>query len=166
MFYIRIIHPEAWRNLHFYDSDAISDIATTNHGLSVWAVPDDDTETLEKVKLAVALTRKSNFVDLVIITISDKELSKWNLKLEKTEGQTLYKKMKNSHRDIILKNIFDMLKITYIINQKIKKEIIEEIDIDTAIHLFDKYYESGEIPNDDIKDGKYLKDYKKRHSVN
>lgn len=163
MDYIRVIHPDAWRNMHFYDSDAISDIATTNHGLSVWAVLDDKEETLERVKLAIALTRKSNFIDMVVVKISDKELRKWNLKLENTEGQTLYKKMRNAHRDIILKSVCDMLKITHLINNKIKKEKVEEIDIDTACHLFDKYYEAGEIPDDDLMGGKYLKDYKKRH---
>lgn len=159
-----MIHPEAWRNGHFYDSDALSDIATTAHGLSVWAVPENDIEALERVKLAIALTRKSNFIDLVVVIISDKELKKWNLRLKETEGQTLYKKMKNAHRDIILTNVCDMLKLTHIIKKKIKIEKVEEIDIDTSIRLFDKYYDAGEIPDEDIKDGKYLKDYKKRHS--
>ncbi len=164
MFFIRIIHREAWRKLRFYDSDAISDIGTTNHGLSVWAVPDDDVDTFERVKLAIALTRKTNFIDMEIVKITDKELSKRNLRLVETEGQTLYKKMKTSHRDIILKNVCDMLKVTHLINKKIRKELFEEIDINTAIQLFDKYYEAGEIPDNDIKDGKYLKDYKKRHN--
>lgn len=163
MIYIRIIHPEAWRNSHFYDSDAISDIPTTDHGLSVWAVPDNDSNTLERVKLAIALTRNSYFIDMVIITISDKELYKWNLKLKETKGETLYKKMKDSHRDIILNNVCDMLKLTRIINKKIRRGKVDEIDIDTANQLFDKYYQAGEIPDDDLKGSKYLKDFKKRH---
>ena len=73
MLYARKINDNAWFVGPSLDSDAVSELGTSDHTLSVWQLPDDK-HNLDDIALALALTRDK--VDEMFIVFIDVEIIK------------------------------------------------------------------------------------------
>lgn len=156
MLYIRKVNEIRWRNPHFYDADILSDLATDEHGISVWSANETDEEEIEKAKLAIILAR-DDFKECFFVTITDKELHRIGIKVTDQEGQTRYKKMKDKHKNIMLYTVCDMLKVAYIIKRKISKSEIDYVTVDEEHDIFDKLVKQGELKLEQLESKKYTK---------
>ena len=69
MVYIRKIEEIRWRNPHFYDSDIISDLVTSEHDLSVWCYEDGNEDARNKALLLNLLSIKI-FIEILRLRLS------------------------------------------------------------------------------------------------
>lgn len=137
MQYLRIIDPNRWRNKKFYDSDTIADLATTEHGISVWQV-DDNNSNLEDVLLAMSM-RRSKFEPFYYIVLKDTDIKKMGLSFNKELGETRYIQMKENHRNIELFNLCDLIKMSRYIMRRLKKEEnLNTFELEEQNSLFEK----------------------------
>lgn len=153
MMYLRKINPDAWNDKPSDDADSISDLATTNHELSVWEV--EDMADLNSIALALAMTL-SEPRPFIGILINPDEIQKnydWNLDIISNPGMTMYKSKKDKHKDFILQNVEHMRMMADYIHNIIKNEDLTRVCIFNELFLNDeamKKFESKEITVEDL----------------
>ena len=108
MLYARKINDNAWFVGPSLDSDAVSELGTSDHTLSVWQLPDDK-HNLDDIALALALTRDK--VDQMFIVFIDVEIIKkkynWELQLIPQEGDTHYAAMRDQHTNFKIETFWE-----------------------------------------------------------
>ena len=108
MLYARKINDNAWFVGPSLDSDAVSELGTSEHTLSVWQLSDDK-HNLDDIALALALTRDK--VDEMFIVFLDidfiKSEYKWDMELVPQEGDTHYTAMRNQHTNFKIETFWE-----------------------------------------------------------
>ena len=152
MVYIRSIDELRWRNPHYYDSDIISDISTTDHEISVWSYIECDEDSRNKAILALAM-RRSHFSDFFYVEISDREIEKLHFGLNEKPGDTYFVKYKNLHRNIEICTVVGLLKLARVIKKKINKTEANYVSVQDSEALLRSY--SDELSLEELKQTKY-----------
>lgn len=122
MLYLRKINLEAWDGKPKDDSDSISDLATSNHELSVWEV-NDDLSDIQDIALAVALTRDKveGIAGVIIDPTRINESEGWDIPVMPQLGNSAYRKRIESHKNFIVKNISEMKWLAFYIHSLIEE---------------------------------------------
>lgn len=164
MLYARKINDNAWFVGPSLDADAVSELGTSEHTLSVWQLPDDK-HNLDDIALALALARDK--VDEMFIVFLDidtiKNEYKWDLQLVPQEGDTHYEAMRDQHTNFKIESFWEQ----GFLAEHIKKLLTDTrnfiyYDVPTLEALLYKAVEKGAIPRNEItKIGKWNKSLKK-----
>ncbi len=149
MVYIRKIEEIRWRNPHFYDSDVISDLVTSDHDLSVWSYNDGNEDEKRKALLALVMSR-SDFKDFFYIEFTDRELGRFHFSLNDKEGNTQFSKYKRLHRNIEVKTVWGLTTVAWIMKRKIHNGRLQHIGIDDEEKLFRMYAKTSEMVVEDL----------------
>ena len=149
MVYIRKIEENRWRNPHFYDSDVISDLVTSEHDLSVWCYKEGDEDEKRKALLALVMSR-SDFKDFFYIEISDKELKRFHYSMNDKEGNTFFGKYRYLHRNIEVRTVMGLTTLAWIMKRKIYNGKLLHIEVDEEIDLFKMYAIPSEMIEDEL----------------
>lgn len=89
---IRMISSIAkWRNTigregALFSGDAISDLRTTNNTISVWYVPDEQPDDIDKIALALA-SQRDNFSKLVLVKLSEEFIQKHSIETRQVKAE-------------------------------------------------------------------------------
>ncbi|WP_071146666.1 hypothetical protein [Bacteroides ihuae] len=164
MLYARKINDNAWFVGPSLDSDAVSELGTSEHTLSVWKVPDDK-HNLDDIALALALSRDK--VDEMFIVFLDIEKLKseyrWDLQLIPQEGDTHYEAMRNQHTNFKIEDFWGQ----GFLAEHIKKLLTDTnnyvyYDVPTLEKLLYETVKKRVIPRSEIKKiGKWNSSLKK-----
>lgn len=126
-YYIRKITPSKFprpedeyiSSVENLQADAVGDIRTSRNTLSIWEVDSHDDISLDDGVFALITSPAQSSLDKVdFIIFSEQELEKYNLKLIRTDGDTLVNDLKCKHRDIIELTYGSMRGILEIISKK------------------------------------------------
>ena len=91
MLYARKISETPWFIRPLLDADAISELGTDNHDLSVWEVQ-DDLSNIDDIALALAMTR-SKIEEMYIALLDINEINSqygWKMQFNKLDGKSYY----------------------------------------------------------------------------
>ncbi|WP_294143152.1 hypothetical protein [uncultured Sanguibacteroides sp.] len=164
MLYARKINSNAWFIGPSLDSDAVSELGTFEHTLSVWKVSDDK-QDLDNIALALALTRdKVDEMYIVFLDIeSIKTKYKWNLQLIPQTGNTHYEKMCDYHINFKVENFWEQGFLAEHIKILLKDtNNYVYYDVPTLEKLLYEAVKKKDIPREEInKIGKWNKSLKK-----
>ncbi len=164
MVYIRKIEELRWRNPHFYDSDIISDLVTSEHDLSVWCYEEGNEDARNKALLAMIMSR-SEFKDFFYVELTDRELERCNFSLNSKEGSTQFAKYKNLHRNIEVKTVLGLTTLAWVLKRKISKGEFLHMEPDEEMDLFKSYADPSEMSIDELSWKGYKKLYKERNNI-
>lgn len=164
MLFARKINDNAWFYGPYLDSDAVSELGTSEHTLSVWQLPDDK-HNLDDIALALALTRdKVDEMYIVFLDIEDiKKKYKWDLQLIPQEGNTHFVKMRNEHTNFKIETFWEQ----GFLAEHIKELLSDEknytyYDVPTLENLLYNAVKGGSILREEInKIGKWNKSLKR-----
>lgn len=110
MYYLRKISEQTWFAKPALDSDAISELSTINHDLSVWKFSGNsiNSEEIDNLALALAMTR-SKIEELYIVKIDLSKIQKkykWTVALHEELGLSYFDRMNNKHTNLILEDFW------------------------------------------------------------
>lgn len=108
MYYLRKISEQTWFAKPALDSDAISELSTIDHDLSVWKFSGNsiNSEEIDNLALALAMTR-SKIEELYIVKIDLSKIQKmykWTVALHEELGLSYFDRMNNKHTNLILED--------------------------------------------------------------
>lgn len=164
MVYLRKIEEMRWRNPHFYDSDIISDLQTTEHDISVWCYEDGDDKARDKALLAMIMSR-SGFKEFFYVEISDKDLLRFNFTMNKKEGETQLKKYKSLHRNIEVKTVVGLTALAWVVKKKISKGEVLYMEVDEERNLFKSLATPSEMSLEDLQAKEYKKIFREVNNL-
>lgn len=164
MVYIRKIDEVRWRNPHFYDSDIISDLVTSEHDLSVWCYEEGNEDAKKKALLAMIMSR-SEFKDFFYVELTDKDLSCCHFSLNHKEGCTQFVKYKNLHRNIEVKTVLGLTTLAWVLKRKISKGELGHMEPDEEVDLFKNYADPSEMSLDELRWKEYRKLFKEKNNI-
>lgn len=123
MLYARKINTTAWFNGSTLDSDAVSELRTSNHELSVWTI-DEDKQDIDDIALALALTLdKIDEMYIVFLNINDiSDKYKWEIQTSDQPGKTQYIAMQNRHINFVVPTFWEQGYLTEYIQELVKDE--------------------------------------------
>lgn len=164
MVYIRKIEELRWRNPHFYDSDIISDLLTSEHDLSVWCYEDGNEDAKNKALLAMIMSR-NEFKDFFYVELTDREIKRCNFSLNFKEGSTQFSKYKNLHRNIEVKTVLGLTTLAWVLKRKISRGEFQHMEPDEERNLFMNYADPSEMSFDELIWKGYKKLYKEKNNI-
>lgn len=164
MVYIRKIDEMRWRNHHFYDSDVVSDLITSEHDLSVWCYEEGNEDAKNKALLAMIMSR-SEFKDIFYVELTDKDINHCNFKINCKEGNTQFGKYKKLHRNIEVKTVLGLTTLAWVVKRKIAKGGLQLIEVDEGKSLFKSYAVPSEMSFDELNWKGFQKLYKERNNM-
>lgn len=164
MVYIRKIEELRWRNPHFYDSDIISDLVTSEHDLSVWCYEEGNEDARNKALLAMIMSR-SEFKDFFYVELTDRELSRCNFSFNSKEGSTQFSKYKNLHRNIEVKTVLGLATLAWVLKRKISKGELWHMEADEEKNLFKNYATPSEMSLDELIWKGYKTLFKEKNNI-
>ncbi len=164
MVYIRKVEEIRWRNSHFYDSDVVSDLVTSEHDLSVWGYEEGNAKAKERALLALIMSR-SGFKDFFYVELTDPDLKRCNFSFNFKEGNTQFSKYKNLHRNIEVKTIIGLTTLAWILKRKISKGEIQYMGVEEEKDLFIKYAIPSEMSHDELSCKVYKKLFREKNNI-
>lgn len=164
MVYIRKIDEMRWRNPHFYDSDVVSDLITSEHDLSVWCYEEGNEDAKNKALLAMIMSR-SEFKDIFYVELTDNDINHCNFKINCKEGNTQFGKYKKLHRNIEVKTVLGLTTLAWVVKRKIAKGGLQLIEADEGKTLFKSYAVPSEMSFDELNWKEYKKLYRERNPL-
>lgn len=155
MVYARKITEDSWFYKPALDSDAISELGTSDHELSVWKVEDiTDTNCLNNIALALALSRDA-VDELYMVFIDPQKIKseyKWEVELRDQEGRTGYESMKDEHTNFLLFTYWHQGFLAEHINKLIQNAAnYRYYDVSTLVDLLKEAVDNGNIDRGVIK---------------
>lgn len=155
MVYARKITEDSWFCKPVLDADAISELGTSNHELSVWKIDDvNDQEKIDDIALALALSR--NAVDeLYMVFIDPQKITveyKWDIEFREQEGITGFEAMANEHTNFLLLTFWHQGFLAEHINKLIQDSVnYRYYDVVTLVDLLDNAVRNGRIDRVNLK---------------
>lgn len=171
MVYARKITEDSWFFKPSLDADAISELSTTNHELSVWKIDDiSDKNKINDIALALALSRDA--VDEFYMVFLDPDIInkkyKWEVELSDQEGVTGFAEMSKDHTNFILVSFWHQGYLAEHIHSLIKDSInYVYYDVVTLVDLLNKAVNENRIDRALIKSkyGKWNKKLKELEAL-
>lgn len=155
MVYARKITEDSWFCKPVLDADAISELGTSNHELSVWKIYDvTNQDEIDDIALALALSR--NAVDeLFMVFIDPQKVSaeyKWDIEFREQDGITGFEEMSKEHTNFLLYTFWHQGFLAEHINKLILDSInYRYYDVVTLVDLLDKSVKNGRIDRANLK---------------
>ena len=157
MYYLRKISEQTWFVKPALDSDAISELSTIDHDLSVWKFSGNsiNSEEIDNLALALAMTR-SKIEELYIVKIDLSKIQKkykWTVALHEELGLSYFDRMNDKHTNLILEDFWHQ----GFLAEFIKKEIecvnnYVYYDVPTLEELLYKAVENGMLAESRVKE--------------
>lgn len=163
MEFVRKIKEAAWFELSPEDADSISDLATQNHMLSVWAVDDvKNQDEVNDVALALAMTR-SKIEEFYIVLINKEEFNslfpKNPLYVALEDGVTQYTALVKKHRNFVIPQLWEQYSLSKYIHKKIDENTARFYSYDEIKTIFLNAINAKRINEEDLRDD-WKKEYK------
>lgn len=155
MVYARKISEDSWFGSQALDADAISELSTCNHDLSVWKIDNpSDERQMDDVALALALSR--NAVDELYVVLIDldkiKDGYRWNVELREEDGVTGFEMMKGRHINLELFSFWHQGFLAEYIHSSIQDEAnYRYYDVTRLVDLLDDATRNNRIDRNFIK---------------
>lgn len=171
MVYARKISEDSWFGKSVLDADTISELATTNHELSVWKVDDiTNQEQVDDIALALALSRDAVDEFYIVFIDIDKINTeyKWKLQLHEENGVTGFEEMKGEHTNFVLLSFWHQGFLAEHIYHLLQNSTnYRYYDVATLVDLLDEAVHKGRIDRVMLKAkyGKWNKELKKLEAL-
>lgn len=155
MVYARKISEDSWFCKPVLDADAISELGTSNHELSVWKIDDiTDQGKIDDIALALALSR--NAVDeFYMVFLDPKKITveyKWDIEFREQDGITGFEAMAKDHTNFLLLTFWHQGFLAEHINKLISDSVnYRYYDVVTLVDLLDKAVKNGRIDRTNLK---------------
>lgn len=155
MLYARKITEDSWFAKPALDSDAISELATKNHELSVWKLDNfSNSQKIDDLALALALSR--NAVDeFYLVFIDPENLATeydWHMETSDEDGETGFEEMKSEHTNFMLFSIWDQGFLAEHIHNLIQdSNNYRYYDVSTLVILLSKAVNSNRVNRELLK---------------
>lgn len=153
MRYVRKISENAWFIMPELDADAISELGTINHELSVWEVP-DNLNNIDDIALALAMSRsKVEEMFIVLLDIHDlKKTYNWDMQFHKQEGNSYFSAMNNVHTNFEIETFWHQGFLAEYIKKKIEDpQNYKHYDVLTFQKLLYGAVKRGLLKKDEVK---------------
>lgn len=171
MVYVRKISEDSWFYKPVLDADAISELSTQNHDLSVWKIDDiSDKKKLDDIALALALSRDSVDEFYMVFLDLEKINSKyhWTIEFHEQDGDTGFTEMVKEHTNFILLSFWHQGFLAEHINELIQDKVnYIYYDVVTLVALLNEAIKSNRIDRKLIKSrfGKWNKKLKELEEI-
>lgn len=159
MLYARKLTEDAWfddngdKNAQHIDSDSATDLKTDSHELSVWRVPDDQSN-LDQIALAIALTQsepKGFFVALINPEDVSEKYS-WSIPIEDQDGTSYYSLLNSEHKNFMVCTIDEIgYLVSQIHDQYISNDKFVRYSRTKIIDIFVKAIDGGLLKLDGLR---------------
>lgn len=153
MRYVRKISENAWFIMPELDADAISELGTINHDLSVWEVP-DNLSNIDDIALALAMSR-SKIEEMYIVLLSIDEIKKdynWDVQFNKQLGNSFFTAINGAHTNFEIETFWHQGFLAEYIKKKIaNSQNYKYYDVLTLQTLLYEAVKKGILLKDEVK---------------
>ena len=154
MRYARKISETPWFIRPLLDADAISELGTDNHDLSVWEVQ-DDLSNIDDIALALAMTR-SKIEEMYIALLDINEINSqygWKMQFNKLDGNSYYSLINSAHTNFVIETFWQQGFLAEYIKEHIlidcnKFKYYNVLDFENLLY---KSVKAGTLTKDEIK---------------
>lgn len=153
MLYARKISETPWFIRPLLDADAISELGTDNHDLSVWEVQ-DDLSNIDDIALALAMSR-SKIEEMYIALLDINEVSRqydWKMQFNKLDGNSYYSLINSAHTNFIVETFWQQgflaEYIKHILSDCNKFKYYNVLDLENILY---KSVKTGTLTKEEIK---------------
>ena len=174
MLYARKINTTAWFLGSSLDSDAVSELRTSNHELSVWTI-DESKQDIDDIALALALTLdKIDEMYIVFLNVNDiTNKYKWEIQTSPQPGKTQYVAMQNRHINFVVPTFWEQGYLTEYIQELVNDKNNTDgnlnyvyYDVPTLKELLYEAVKTGKITKADLNNvGRWKKSLSQEEAV-